>query len=67
MKFTGGFFTEESVTVLDQSDIPGSHPISVVFDGMAGLYVHITEDIARTLRRELGNVLDGIDHDRMVS
>lgn len=63
MKFTGGFFAEESVGVHDQTDLPGDWPITVCFDGMAGLYIHMTEDMARILHRELGNVIDGIDHD----
>lgn len=63
MKFMGGVFIEND-TVITTLDDPKhrEYPISICFDGSAGLYIHLPYEQARDLHSRLGSSLRSVEH-----
>lgn len=61
MRFTGTYFVEDGVGVNDLDTI--DTPILLCFDGVGGLQVAMSEDVAQELRFQLDAVLAGRVHD----
>jgi hypothetical protein len=61
MNFTGSFFVDEDLAVLDEAG--KYHPVTLVLDGLGGLFVHLTLPQATMLHSLLGDALMSIEHD----
>jgi hypothetical protein len=60
MKVTGSLFVEDEVSVIDSF----ASGFALAFDGSSGLIIHLTDEQAEKLARELGFVLWARDVDR---